>query len=48
VAQPRVSAIERGELSSTEFGTLSAYVQVLGGGLRMVAEFGDESIIVRG
>jgi predicted XRE-type DNA-binding protein len=47
VAQPRVSAIERGELSSTEFGTLSAYVQALGGRLRMVAEFGDESIVVR-
>lgn len=46
VAQPRVSAIERGDLRSTEIGTLRAYVEALGGRLRLVADFGDESITV--
>jgi predicted XRE-type DNA-binding protein len=47
VAQPRVSLIERGNLSNTEFGTLAAYVQALGGRLRMIAEFGDETLVIR-
>ncbi len=48
VAQPRVSAIERGALSSTEVGTLRSYVEALGGRLRLVADFGDEQITVAG
>lgn len=48
VAQPRVSAIERGELRSTEVGTLRSYVEALGGQLHLVAEFGDQSIVVSG
>lgn len=47
VKQPRVSAIERGELSKTELGTLSAYVAALGGKIRIVADFGDESVVLR-
>lgn len=46
VSQPRVSAIERGALSSTEVGTLAAYVQALGGSVRIVADFGDESLTI--
>lgn len=48
VKQPRVSAIEHGQLESTEYGTLKSYVEGLGGKLKIVADFGNESIIVRG
>lgn len=46
VKQPRVSAIERGELSRTELGTLETYVESLGGHLRIVADFGDEVLVI--
>lgn len=46
VKQPRVSAIERGQLESTEYGTLKSYIEGLGGHLKIVADFGDESIVV--
>lgn len=48
VKQPRVSAIERGNLESTEYGTLKSYVEGIGGKLKIVADFGDESIVVKG
>ena len=41
VKQPRVSAIERGELDTVTLATLRAYVRALGGNLRVVADFGD-------
>jgi predicted XRE-type DNA-binding protein len=41
VRQPRVSAIERGELDVVTLSTLRAYVHALGGSLRVVADFGD-------
>lgn len=41
VRQPRVSAIERGELDVVTLSTLRAYVRALGGNLRVVADFGD-------
>lgn len=47
VRQPRVSAIERGELSKTELGTLESYIGALGGKVRIVADFGDETIVLR-
>lgn len=47
VSQARVSMIERGELARAELGTLQAYVEALGGRLKVVADFGDESLIVR-
>ncbi|MEU3165550.1 helix-turn-helix domain-containing protein [Streptosporangium sp. NPDC006930] len=37
VRQERISAIERGELGSATLGTLTAYVQALGGRLEVVA-----------
>jgi DNA-binding XRE family transcriptional regulator len=43
VSQRRVSAIEHGEEQATR-GTLAAYVAALGGRLRLVAEFDDESL----
>ena len=42
VTQPRVSAIERGELDTVTLSTLRAYVHALGGKLRVVADFGDQ------
>jgi DNA-binding XRE family transcriptional regulator len=43
VSQRRVSAIEHGEEQATRT-TLAAYVAALGGRLRLVAEFEDESL----
>jgi len=41
VTQPRVSAIERGDLDTVTLSTLRAYVRALGGKLRVIADFGD-------
>ena len=41
VKQPRVSAIERGDLDTVTLSTLRAYVRALGGSLHVVADFGD-------
>ena len=46
VSQRRVSAIEHGEISKTELGTLQSYVEALGGQIEVVANFGDERLIV--
>ncbi|MFB7254190.1 XRE family transcriptional regulator [Streptomyces nojiriensis] len=46
ISQSRVSAIERGDLSRSELSTLVAYVAALGGKLEIVADFGDEKIIL--
>lgn len=46
VTQPRVSAIEHGEVHKVEVATLRAYVEALGGQLKVVAEFGDTSYLV--
>lgn len=46
VTQARVSRIEKGELSRSEVDTLAAYVQALGGKLKIVADFGDESYVL--
>ncbi|MBX7434227.1 helix-turn-helix domain-containing protein [Mycobacterium sp. Y57] len=48
VSQARVSKLESGDLSSTEVGTLQAYVAALGGQLRIVAEFGEGSVELTG
>ncbi len=44
VSQARISKIEHGTLTHTEVGTLESYVEALGGRLRVVAEFDDQSI----
>ncbi|MEY9965069.1 DNA-binding XRE family transcriptional regulator [Streptacidiphilus sp. MAP12-16] len=46
ITQARVSRIERGELERSEVETLAAYVRALGGKLKIVAEFGDESLVL--
>ncbi|HEY2505296.1 MAG TPA: hypothetical protein VGI58_02180 [Streptosporangiaceae bacterium] len=46
VSQKRVSAVERGELSRTELGTVAAYVGALGGRVEVIADFGDERLVV--
>lgn len=44
VSQSRISQLERGDLRNTQLGTLEAYVEALGGHLRIVADFGDRSV----
>ena len=44
VSQARVSQLESGGLSHTELGTLQSYVAALGGHLRIVADFGEDSV----
>ncbi|WP_436786267.1 helix-turn-helix domain-containing protein [Yinghuangia sp. YIM S10712] len=46
VSQARVSRIEKGQLERSEVETLAAYVKALGGKLKIVADFGDESYIL--
>jgi DNA-binding XRE family transcriptional regulator len=47
VRQERVSAIERAEPGAAEVRTLAAYVRALGGRLEIIAEIGDERIMLR-
>ncbi|HEX5597309.1 MAG TPA: XRE family transcriptional regulator [Micromonosporaceae bacterium] len=46
VAQSRVSAIERGKIDATEFGTIGKYVAALGGRVKIVADFGDQELVI--
>jgi predicted XRE-type DNA-binding protein len=46
VTQARVSRIEKGQLERSEVDTLAAYVQALGGKLKIIADFGDESYVL--
>jgi predicted XRE-type DNA-binding protein len=46
VSQARVSRIEKGQLERSEVETLAAYVKALGGKLRIIADFGDESYVL--
>jgi transcriptional regulator with XRE-family HTH domain len=46
VSQRRVSAIESAALSTTEVGTIAAYVAALGGRLRLVADFNGETVVI--
>ena len=46
VSQRRVSAVERGDLTHTELGTVASYVEALGGRAGIVANFGDEHLII--
>ena len=46
VSQARVSRIEKGQLTRSEVDTLAAYVNALGGQLKIVADFGDESYVL--
>lgn len=46
VTQGRISAIEKGAINRSEVDTLAAYVEALGGKLKLVADFGDESLVL--
>lgn len=46
VSQRRVSAVERGDLSRTELGTVASYVEAIGGRVEIVADFGDERVVI--
>lgn len=46
VTQGRISAIENGAINRSEVETLAAYVAALGGRLKLVADFGDESLVL--
>lgn len=46
VSQRRVSAVEHGDLSRTEFGTVASYVEAIGGKVEIVADFGDERFVI--
>lgn len=47
VRPDRVAAIERAEPGATEVRTLARYVEALGGRLEIVADFGDERVVLR-
>jgi predicted XRE-type DNA-binding protein len=46
VSGPRVSDVERGKLDSVSVAVLRAYVEALGGRLKVTAEFDDSSYLV--
>ena len=46
VSQSRVSQIERQSLDDTVLSTLAAYVEALGGRVRVIADFGDELVVL--
>jgi DNA-binding XRE family transcriptional regulator len=46
VSQARVSAIEHGRIGRSEVDTLAAYVEALGGKLKLIADFGDSTIVI--
>lgn len=43
VSQPRVSAIEHGDIDRSELTTLRTYIEALGGQIHIVAEFDEVS-----
>ncbi|GLI03039.1 XRE family transcriptional regulator [Phytohabitans aurantiacus] len=46
VSGPRVSDVERGKLDIVSVSVLRAYVEALGGHLKVVAEFDDSTYVV--
>ncbi|WP_343959455.1 helix-turn-helix transcriptional regulator [Pseudonocardia alaniniphila] len=46
VTQPSISALERGEIERAGIATIRAYVEALGGHLDVVADFGDQKIVL--
>ena len=46
VSQKRVSAIEHGLLDHFELRTIVAYVMAIGGRVEVIADFGDERVVV--
>jgi predicted transcriptional regulator len=46
ITQPSISALERGEIDRAGIATIRAYVEALGGTLDVVANFGDQKIVL--
>jgi transcriptional regulator with XRE-family HTH domain len=46
VTQPSVSALERGEIDRVGLATIRAYVEALGGTVDVIANFGDQRIVL--
>lgn len=46
VSQARISKMEQGELNRTELSTIRRYVEALGGRLEVIADFGDERLVL--
>jgi DNA-binding XRE family transcriptional regulator len=46
VRQERVSAIERAKVDASELRTLAAYIRGLGGRMEIVADFGNERLVI--
>lgn len=46
IGQPRVSRLENGDLDTAEVQTLRAYVEALGGRLRITADFDDQQVVL--
>ena len=46
ISQSHVSQIERQSIDDTVLSTLAAYVEALGGRVRVVADFGDEQVVL--
>ncbi|GHS89127.1 hypothetical protein AGMMS50218_14670 [Actinomycetota bacterium] len=46
VTQRRISAIEHGDIETFQLDTVRAYVEALGGTVKVVADFGDRQITV--
>jgi DNA-binding XRE family transcriptional regulator len=46
VRQERVSAIERAKVDAGELRTLTAYINALGGKLEIIADFGNERLVI--
>lgn len=46
ITQTAVSKIERGDLARSELSTIRRYVEALGGKLEVVADFGDERLVL--
>jgi DNA-binding XRE family transcriptional regulator len=46
VSQSRVSQIERQNIDDTVLSTLAAYIEALGGSVRVVADFGGEQVVL--
>ena len=46
ISQSRVSQIERQNIDGTVLSTLAAYIEALGGSVRVVADFGDEQVVL--
>jgi DNA-binding XRE family transcriptional regulator len=46
ITQAAVSSIERGELARSELSTIRRYVEALGGKIEIIANFGDDRLVL--